>query len=198
MFAVADARSVDAMKDRARALIAADILAADQTRLAQFSDEVRKKIEAYQKNARSKHASPSPAATSTSTTQSRTRRTGICATANSPPQEQGDTKTATIAVLTLLRDEGKIRTEPFTASYLRVQDLARHRAVHDHRRTSPTGSGSTTRPRSSGTLSLIREAIIAGIKNDGWVYYDAATGKAYTAQHHGRSVASSSGRTRRS
>ena len=30
-------------------------------------------------------------------------------------------------------------------------------------------------------IALLREAIIGGIKNDGWVYYDAATGKAYTA-----------------
>ncbi len=57
VFAVPDADQIDALKDRARALIASDVLAAD-TPLNQFSPEVRKKVEAYQKKARSKRVSP--------------------------------------------------------------------------------------------------------------------------------------------
>ena len=51
VFAVPDVDQIDVLKDRARALIASDVLAADTARLNQFSPEVRKKVEAYQKKA---------------------------------------------------------------------------------------------------------------------------------------------------
>ncbi len=180
VFAVADSTLVDAMKDRVRALIAADVLAADQTRLAQFGDEVRKKIDLFQKNARLeariaitrcyKHVYYPVK----DQTHEHLRHREL------PTQEQGSTKTATSAVLTLLRDEGKIRSEPFTASFLKSRtwpDTEPAKVTQDIADWFWVDHGSPI----VQDVSLIRAAIIAGVKNDGWVYYDAAIGKAYTA-----------------
>lgn len=180
VFAVADTTLVDAMKDRVRALIAADVLAADQTRLAQFGDEVRKKIDLFQKNARLEARVAITRCYKHIYYPVKDQAHEHLRHRELPTQEQGSTKTATSAVLALLRDEGKIRTEQFTASFLKsrtwpdadpsktTQDIADWFWV-DH--ASPIVQD----------VSLIRGAIVAGVKNDGWVYYDAAIGKAYTA-----------------
>lgn len=179
VFAVADTDQVETLKDRARSLIAADSLASDTARLNQFSPEVRKKVEVYQKQALLeariavnrcyKHVYYPYGDKSTSYLRHR----------ELPAQAQGDTKNATSAVLTLLEDEGKIRSDAFTAAYLRSK-------------TWPTAPSSTTLAivdffwtdhsiQIVRNPSLIREAIINGVKNEGWVYYDGSTGKSYTA-----------------
>lgn len=180
VFVVADQQLVESMKDRVRALIAADILAADQTRLAQFGDEIRKKVDLFQKHARLeariaitrcyKHVYYPLK----DQTHEHLRHREL------PTQEQGSTGTATSAVLSLLRDEGKIRTEAFTATFLKS-------------RTWPDQEPSKTTQEIADwfwidhaspivqDVSLIRGALTAGIRNEGWVYFDAATGKTYTA-----------------
>jgi hypothetical protein len=178
-FVVADGAQVEPLKDKVRALIASDALANDGARLSQFSPEIRKKVETHQKNAALeariavtryyKHVHYPTSGKSN----------GHLSQRDLPPEKQGDSKTATSAVLTLLADDGKIRTEPFTYSYLRSK-------------TWPEPKASTTTAEIAGwfwvdhaspiirNMALLREAIIGGIKNDSWAYY-AATGKAYTA-----------------
>lgn len=179
-FVVADATLVDALKDRVRAQIAADALAADGGRLAQFGDAIRKKIEAYQKNASLEVRVAITRCYKHVYYPSSDKAHGYLRHRELPAQQQGSTRTATASVLTLLTDEGKIRTEPFTYSYLKS------RAWPDNQ------SAITTQALADWfwidhaspiirNLPLIREAIVNGIKNDGWVYFDAATGKAYTA-----------------
>ncbi len=180
VFAVADSTLVDAMKDRARSVIAADVLAADQTRLSQFGDEIRKKIDLFQKNARLEARIAVTRCYKHVYYPVKDQAHSHLRHRELPTQEQGGAKTATSAVLALLRDEGKIRTEPFTASFLKsrtwpesepsktTQDIADWFWV-DH--ASPIVQDP----------SLIRAALVAGVKNDGWVYYDADIGKAYTA-----------------
>ena len=178
VFAVPDDTQIDSLKDRARALIAADRLAADTTRLAQFSTEVRKKIEAYQKQASLeariavnrcyKHVYYPYGDKSNHHLRHK----------ELPPQAQGDPKNATSAVLTLLQDEGKIRESSFTASYLRSKtwpnvEAVTTAAIADHFWLDHSVS-IVQNP------ALLREAITNGIKNENWVYFDGATGKAYT------------------
>ena len=180
VFAVADSTLVDAMKDRVRSVIAADVLAADQTRLAQFGDEVRKKIDLFQKNARLEARIAVTRCYKHVYYPVKDQAHSHLRHRELPTQEQGGTKTATSAVLSLLRDEGKIRTDALSASFLKsrtwpdtepsktTQDIADWFWV-DH--ASPIVQD----------VSLIRAAIVAGVKNDGWVYFDAGIGKAYTA-----------------
>ncbi|MGC4758818.1 DUF499 domain-containing protein [Micromonospora trifolii] len=179
-FVVADETQVEALKDRARALIAADTLAVDRNRLGQFSAEIRKKIEAYQKNAALEARVAVTRCYKHVYYPANEKANGYLRHRDLPPEKQGDTKTATSAVLTLLTDEGKIRTEPFTYSYLRSKTWP-----------EPKSSATTIEiadwfwiDHASPIIrnpSLLREAIVGGIKNDSWVYYDATTGKAYTA-----------------
>ena len=180
VFAVADSTLVDAMKDRVRSVIAADVLAADQTRLAQLGDEVRKKIDLFQKNARLEARVAVTRCYKHVYYPVKDQAHSHLRHRELPTHEQGGAKTATSAVLSLLRDEGKIRTDAFSASFLKsrtwpdtepsrtTQDIADWFWI-DH--ASPIVQD----------VSLIRAALVAGVKNDGWVYYDAGIGKAYTA-----------------
>lgn len=179
-FVVADAALIDTLKDRVRAKIAVDTLLADGTRLAQFGDGIRKKIDEYQKNASLEARVAITRCYKHVYFPSSDKAHGYLLHRELPAQQQGETKTATASVLTVLTDEGKIRNEPFTYSYLKS------------RAWSDTKNSVTTQALADWfwidhaspivrNLPLIREAIINGIKNDNWVYYDAATGKAYTA-----------------
>ncbi|MCW0191653.1 MAG: ATP-binding protein [Rhodococcus sp.] len=179
VFAVPAEDQIDALKDRARALIAADILTADTTRLGQFSAEVRKKIEAYQKQASLEARIAVNRCYKHIYFPTSDKSNGHLRHRELPPQVQGDTKNATSAVIALLEDEGKIRRESFTASFLRSKtwpkiDSVTTAAIVDYfwmDHASPIVRNPV----------LLREAITNGIKNENWVYYDGSTGKAYTA-----------------
>ena len=179
-FVVADEAQVEALKDKTRALIAADTLAADGTRLAQFSPEIRKKIEAYQKNAALEARIAVTRCYKHIYYPVNDKASGHLHQRDLPPQKQGDTKTATSAVLTLLTDEAKIRIDPFTYSYLRSKTWPEPKASATTSEIADWFWMDHASPIIRNT-GLLREAIIGGIKNDRWVYYDAATGKAYTA-----------------
>lgn len=180
VFAVADSGQVDSLQDRARALIAADVLAADIARLNQFSPEVRKKIEAYQKNASLEARIAVNRCYKHIYFPTNDKSNGHLRHRELPPKEQGDAKNATTAVVTLLNDESKIRSDAFTASYLRSKTWPAPKA------SSTTGAivdyfwMDHSVPIIRNT-ALLREAVTNGVKNDGWIYYDGATGKAYTA-----------------
>ena len=179
VFAVPDEDQIDALKDRARALIAADILAADTTRLSQFSTEVRKKIETYQKQASLEARISVNRCYKHIYFPTNDKSNGHLRHKELPPQVQGDPKNATSAVIALLEDESKIRRDSFTASFLRSKtwpkvDSVTTAAIVDYfwmDHASPI----VRNP------ALLREAITNGIKNENWVYYDGAAGKAYTA-----------------
>ncbi|MEU2004579.1 ATP-binding protein [Rhodococcus sp. NPDC019627] len=179
LFAVPADDQIDVLKDRARALIAADILAADTTRLSQFSAEVRKKIETYQKQASLEARIAVNRCYKHIYFPTNDKSNGHLRHKELPPQVQGDPKNATSAVIALLEDEGKIRRDSFTASFLRSKtwpkvDSVTTAAIVDYfwmDHASPIVRN----------VALLREAIANGIKNESWVYYDGATGKAYTA-----------------
>nr|WP_012476995.1 DUF499 domain-containing protein [Rhodococcus sp. NS1]ABI79395.1 putative protein kinase, ATPase [Rhodococcus sp. NS1] len=179
VFAIADTDQIDTLKDRARALIAADSLAADTPRLSQFSTEIRKKIEAYQKQASLEARIAVNRCYKHIYYPVNDKANHHLRHKELPPQAQGDTKNATTAVITLLKDELKIRSDSFTASYLRSKTWPKVDSVTtadlvdyfwiDH--SVPIVQNA----------SLLREALTNGIKNEGWVYYDGSTGKAFTA-----------------
>jgi len=177
---VADANLVDALKDRVRAQIAVEALAVDGTRLAQFGDPIRKKIETYRHNAVLETRVAITRCYKHVYYPTNDKTHGYLRHRELPAQQQGDTKTATAVVLTLLEDEGKIRKDPLTFSFLKqrtwpdVQPSVTTQAMVDWfwiDHSSPIVRN----------VPLIRQAIVDGIRNDNWVYYDASIGKAYTA-----------------
>jgi hypothetical protein len=178
-FAVPDAYQVDVLKDRARALVAADNLAADTARLTQFSPEVRKKVEAYQKQASLEARIAVNRCYKHIYFPISDKANGHLRHRELPAQAQGDPKNATSAVVTLLADEGKIRSDPFTASYLRSKTW--------HNNPSTTTAAIADFFWTDHAIqivrnpALLREAIVNGVKNESWVYFDGATGKTFTA-----------------
>lgn len=179
VIAVADEHQVEALKDRIRGTIAADTLAADSARMAQFGSEIHKKVKAFQKSAALEARVAITRCYKHVYYPVGDKATGFLRHHELPPQQQGNTNTATRAVLTLLEDENKIRTNPMTSSFLKSK-------------TWPAGQESVTTqamfdwfwmdhgsPMVRDT-NLVREAVINGIRNDGWVYCDASTGKVHT------------------
>ena len=179
VFALPDADKVEVLRDRARSLIAADNLASDSARLSQFGPEIRKKVEVFQKQARFDARIAVNRCYKHIYYPYGDKSTGYLRHRELPAQAQGDLKNATSAVVTLLEDEGKIRSAALTASYLRSK-------------TWPNVPSSTTSAivdffwtdhgiQIVRNPALIREAIINGVKNEGWVYFDGGSGKSYTA-----------------
>lgn len=185
VYAAADEILVDGLRDRARGLIAAEQLAQDSARLAEFSPEIRTKIEALEKQARLDARIAVNRAYKHVYYPTADKAHGNLRHRDLPAQGQGDAKkTTTAIVLDLLKDEGKVRTQPLSASYLQskawpetkasitTQELADWFWI-DH------GVDIIREP------GLLKEAILNGIRNNGWVYYDGASGKAYTATSMG-------------
>ncbi|MEU2066138.1 ATP-binding protein [Streptomyces anulatus] len=179
VFALADAQQVHVLKDRARALIASSNLAADTHRLGQFSEEVRKKVETYDKEARLQARIAVTRCFKHIYYPSDEKATGYLRHRELAARAQGDPKNATSAVITLLTDEEKIRTSPFTASFLRNRTWANKDATS----TASIADYFWSDHKASivRNTSLLRDAIVNGVNHDGWVYYDSAGGKAYTA-----------------
>ncbi|MFF4792958.1 ATP-binding protein [Streptomyces sp. NPDC001276] len=178
-FAVPDTEQVDVLKDRARGLIAAGNLAADTVRLQQFSKEVRNKVEVFYKQATLDARIAVNRCYKHIYYPCSEKVTNYLRHRELPAQAQGDPKNATSAVVTLLGDEGKIRTDEFTASYLRSKTWPSVRST-----TTGAVADFFWTDHSIQIVrnpALIRNAISNGVKNEGWVYYDGSTGKAYTA-----------------
>lgn len=179
VFVVADADETDRLRDRVRSLMAAEELHGNETRMAQFTNDVRNKIDTYKMNA---HLEARVAITRcfkhvyypvNDKAHSHLRHHDL------PPQHQGDTQSATSVVLELLEDEDKIRKEKPSYEWLRSKAWPANKSVVstqdlldwfwiDH------GGPIVRNP------AIIREAIVDGIKGDNWVYYDTASGHAYT------------------
>jgi len=181
VFVLADELNIEVLKDRARAQIASDILATDSARMAQFSEEIRKKIEQYQKEAQLQGRIAVTRCYKHIYYPSGEKSSNYLRHRDLPAQQQGNVKTTgTEAVLRLLSDEGKIRSDQLSASYLKSK------AWPDAQSSVSTQSLSDWFWIDHGsqmivTLPPIREAITSGIRNEGWVYFDSSVGKAWTA-----------------
>lgn len=179
VFVVADVAHLETMRDRARALIAAEALASDSARLAQFTQEIRTKIETFRDRARLEARIAVNRCYRHVYFPSSDRANSYLRHRELSPQAVGDTKNATAAVLTLLDDDGKIRNQPMTPQYLRSKTWADAPAIstkalidvfwRDHSAQIILNAG------------FVREAVINGVRDHGWVYFDGATGKSWSA-----------------
>jgi len=185
VYAVADELLIDGLKDRARGLIAAEQLGQDSARLSEFSEDIRTKIEALEKQARLDARIALNRAYKHVYYPTADKAHGNLRHRDLPVQGQGEVKkTTTAIVLDLLTDEGKVRTQPLSAAYLQSKawpeakpsittlDLADWFWI-DH------GVDIIRNP------ALLKEAILNGIRNNGWAYYDGASGKVYAATSMG-------------
>lgn len=180
VFVVADADHVDSMKDRVRYELAVNRLAQDNDRLAQFSDEVSKKVLAARDQAGIlarvavtlcyKHVYWPAADRHTSHL-----RHGVL-----PAQAQGQAqKPGTRAVVDLLRSEGKVKDDQIAYAWLRSKTWSNADSI-----TTAEMHSWFARDHAAPILldvSLLKDAIQKGIRGDGWVYFDTETGKVATS-----------------
>ena len=180
VFVVADSNAVDDLKDRIRSQLALEALVTEPGRLATFADEVKTKVRAMYDdsglNARIavtrcyKHVYyPVKDASS-----------DHLAHRELPAAQKGDTaKSVVRTVRELLVNEGKVRTEPIPTNWLKQR-------AWDKPESTTTKKIVDWFWRDQAALllldpTLLTDAIKKGIANDGWVYYDTITEKAYSA-----------------
>jgi hypothetical protein len=180
VFVVADTDQRPLLDEKVRSSIAADAIAGDSQRMAQFSDDVRKKIKAFQD------------ATQLDLRIAITRcfkhvyfpysdkSRGHLRHKELPAQQQGDTRSGTAVIATLLTDESKMRDTPVSYDWVQAKawpDTDKVVTTEQIRQWFWRDHGSPI----FRTVEPLRAAISEGIRNGGWVYHDSATGKVYTA-----------------
>lgn len=180
VFLVADEGELEAMRERVRFELAAQRIGRDRQRLQQFSREVRKRLTGLADQSKLdtriavcrayRHLYwPAPDAANHNL-----RHLELS------PAQQGDVKGAQTKVLVkALRSLGKIAdSAPATDSLARSSGFGRSGEITTKSLArSPWLDPGQRIPLDPG---LIRGAITAGIRNGTWVYYDAASEKAYS------------------
>lgn len=180
VFVVADKDQLPALQDKVRASVAADTLANDQQRMAQFSDDVRKKIKAFQDSARLELQIAVTRCFKHVYYPVNDKHNGYLHHRELPAQQQGDTRTGTQIIQSLLKDESKIKDDKPSYDWLAVKAWAPSQKVvstEDLREWFWRDHGAPI----FKTEDPIRQAINDGIRLGGWVYHDTVTGKVYTA-----------------
>lgn len=184
VFVVPDQDQVALLRDRARAVIAADALAGDSVRLAQFADEIRSKIMTFRDKARLDARIAVNKCYRHVYFPSGDRANGYLRHRELSAQAVGgDIKNTTKAVLELLDDDGKIRNQPMTPQYLRTKTWADVAST-----TTKALIDVSWRDHAAQLVlnpSIVREAVALGIRDHGWVYLDNATGKTWHANAQG-------------
>ena len=180
VFVVPDQAQVELLRDRARAVIAANALAGDSARLTQFTKEIRDKIMDF----RDRTLLDARVAVNRCYRHvyfpTGDRAAGYLRHRELSAQAVGgDIQNTTKAVLELLDDDGKIRNQPMTPQYLRNKTWADVPFT-----TTKALIDISWRDHSAQLVlnpSLVREAVALGIRDHGWVYLDTATGKTWHA-----------------
>ncbi|GAA2619250.1 DUF499 domain-containing protein [Actinomadura fulvescens] len=178
VFVVADAAAVESLKDRVKTRLALETLARDD-RLAGFEEATRAKI--------IKMRDQTPLEERVAVTRcykylyhpADDQARGFLRRLALPAEAQGETKPATRSVIGLLQDEGKIRATAMPYAWLREKTWA-------NRAATTTAEIAAWFQRDHGApilldVTLLKDAIRNGVRNDNWVYFDVAEGKAYTA-----------------
>ena len=180
VFIAADSDAVDALKDRVRARLAVEKITSDLVRLETFTEQVRKKITDASDQARLNERVAVTLCYKHIYFPANDAAHGYLRHVVLPAQAQGDTQPASRMVLDVLRDEAKIRSDPFAYNWLRARTWPAPREAA----TTAEIAGWFYRDHSAPILrdvSYLKDSIRDGMRKDGWVYYDTATGKAYSA-----------------
>lgn len=180
VFIAADADAVETLKDRVRTRLAVEKITGDQDRLDTFTEQVRKKITDAGDQAKLNERVAVTLCYKHLYFPANDAAHGYLRHVAVPAQAQGDTQPASRLVLDVLRDEGKIRIDPFAYNWLRAKTWPAPREA------VTTAEIAEWFYRDHGApilrdVSYLKDSIRDGMRRDGWVYYDTASGKAYSA-----------------
>ena len=182
VFLVADTGQVDAMRETVRYHLAAQRIVSDGQRMAGYAEEVQKKLRAI----------ADKAGLDARVAITRCLRHLYYPKADKAnhhlrhhelsPSAQGDQeKNQTPVIQSVLEGIGKIRTTPISTDFLA--------SVAGFPATNPMPTTQAVegfwRNHDADLVvnpTIIIDAIVAGIRNGSWVYYDADTEKAYTSE----------------
>ena len=180
-FLVADDDSIEAMRDRLRTDLAAQVIVGDVVRMNEFAPEVRKKLQSIADSAklnarvaltRCYRHLYSPAAD---------RANHYLRHEELPPASQGEVmKAQTKVLIEHLREIGKIRQQAPSTDYLREKAWPKNA---EEVTTKQLDEAFWTDPAALLMLdaTMLRDAVRNGVTNGSWVYYDAHSSRAWTA-----------------
>lgn len=180
VFVVADSDQQSKLEDKVRAAIAADAISGDAQRMTQFSDDVRKKIKTFQDAAQLELRIAVTRCFKHVYYPTSDKARGHLHHVELPPQQQGDTRSGTGVVATLLTDESKIKDTSVSYDWLQEKAWPKNKNVVTTEEIRQWFWRDHTAPVFR-TVDPLRKAIGDGIRNGGWVYHDSSTGKVYTA-----------------
>ena len=182
VFLVADTSQVDPMREAVRYHLAAQRIVADGQRMAGYADEVQKQVRAI----------ADKAGLDARVAITRCYRHLYYPKADKAnyhlrhhelsPSAQGDQeKNQTPVIQQVLEGVGKIRTTPVSTDFL--ASVAGFPAT-DPMPTTQAVDGFWRNHDADLVINptIIVDAVVAGIRNGSWVYYDADTEKAYTSE----------------
>lgn len=180
VFVLADTDAVAGLKDRIRTAVAAETIVANAERMAQFSDEVRKKIKGLKDASRLEARIAVTRCFKHVYWPTSDRAHDNLRHRDMPAQQQGDTRSGSAVVAAMLKDDAKIRDDRLSYDWVADKTWAD---------TSKPVATSEVRDWFWRDPSLpvirntdvLRGAITDGVRHGGWVYYDAATAKVHTA-----------------
>jgi hypothetical protein len=180
VFVIADSDAVANLKDRVRAQLALEALVTEPGRLATFADEVKAKVQSMYDNSGLNARIAVTRCYKHVYYPVKDASNSHLAHRELPAAQKGDTaKSVVRTVRELLVNEGKIRTEPIPTNWLRQRAWEKPDST-----TTKKIVDWFWRDQSALFLldtTLLTDAIKKGIANDGWVYYDSLTEKAYSA-----------------
>lgn len=181
VFLVADAEQIDNMRNRVRTAMATDKICSSPDTLAQFSPQVRTKIEGIRDTAALELKVAIARCYAHLYYPVADQHNKHFRHYEMPPKDKGAIPPKlTRTVMDALRDEQKIRDTKFASDYLRQKAWPK-----DADETTAAALDAYFWQDHSVALvldpNLLKESIRDGVKNGTWVYYDADQGKTWTA-----------------
>src|SRR6266545_4175363 len=180
-FLVADADSVDGMKERIRSDLAAQAVVNDGTRMAEFAPEVQRKLRSIADTAKLNARISLTRCYRHFYFPSSEKANGYLRHEELPPRAQGEVEKAqTKVLLSNLTEFGKVRTQMPSTDYLMQKAWPKDA---DEVTTQQVSSAFWADPGAQMILdaTMLRDAILEGVKNTTWVYYDSSAQRAWTS-----------------
>ena len=180
VFLVADADSVEGMRDLVRFDMAADRIVDDKTRMATFTPEVQKKLRAIADTAKLNARVALTRCYRHLYFPAADKSNGNLRHEELAPKATGDVEKAqTRVIVEALKEYAKVRTQAMSTDYLRQK--AWPKAAEEVTTEAVLDAfWADHGAQLVLDVTLLRDTVRDGVKNGSWVYYDAQAKRAYT------------------
>ncbi|WP_369356105.1 ATP-binding protein [Streptomyces sp. cg2] len=179
VFVAADAEQIEVLRSRVATSIAVERIHSDTTRMATYSDQVRDRIVKLRDRSGLEARVAVTRCYKHVYFPVKDQNSAHLRHREMPLDQQGNARSAVRLVLQLLHDEAKTRREAIPYAWLKARAWDR-----PERTTTKAVADWFWRDHNAPIVldkTLISDAIKAGIRSDGWVYYDTRAERPWTS-----------------